>query len=333
MAFLGNRPAENYISYDVQHFTTSATTNYTLDHAVTNENELRLVINNVVQQPGSSYAYSASGTSLTLTSATSATDTMYCVYLGKARSTVTPASGSVTGDMLSKPLNYDSGTLYLDDTNNRVGIGTTSPSNSLHLSIGTENTGIRVDSTDSNTGIALADNGGSIVLQNTGTGDFRVLAGGDANTPGDNSSEKLRVRASGGITFNGDTSGDNALDDYEEGTWTPVAYAGLSSLSNTEATYTKIGRVVTLYAQLSSFSSKNTSQVQISGLPFTPATSGRYMQGTFESDAGKIGIIRSSSTTGRLILYRGDSAFNRVNYVGTDLGNGARFSLTYFTAT
>ena len=72
MPFLGNRPAENYISYDVQHFTTSATTNYTLDHAVANENELRLVINNVVQQPGSSYAYSASGTSLTLTSATSA---------------------------------------------------------------------------------------------------------------------------------------------------------------------------------------------------------------------------------------------------------------------
>jgi hypothetical protein len=99
--FLGNRPAENYISYDVQHFTTSATTNYTLDHAVANENELRLVINNVVQQPGSSYAYSASGTSLTLTSATSATDTMYCVYLGKARSTVTPASGSVTNAMLS----------------------------------------------------------------------------------------------------------------------------------------------------------------------------------------------------------------------------------------
>ena len=101
MPFLGNRPAENYISYDVQHFTTSATTSYTLDHAVANENELRLVINNVVQQPGSSYAYSASGTSLTLTSATSATDTMYCVYLGKATSTVNPPSGSVGSSQLA----------------------------------------------------------------------------------------------------------------------------------------------------------------------------------------------------------------------------------------
>ncbi|QGZ18299.1 hypothetical protein HTVC115P_gp64 [Pelagibacter phage HTVC115P] len=104
MAFLGNRPAENYISYDVQHFTTSATTSYTLDHAVANENELRLVINNVVQQPGGSYAYSASGTSLTLTSATSATDTMYCVYLGKATSTVNPPSGSVGSSQISADL-------------------------------------------------------------------------------------------------------------------------------------------------------------------------------------------------------------------------------------
>jgi|TARA_R100000479_G_scaffold56203_1_gene26647 hypothetical protein len=111
--FLGNRPAENYISYDVQHFTTSATTSYTLDHAVANENELRLVINNVVQQPGSSYAYSASGTSLTLTSATSATDTMYCVYLGKATSTVNPPSGSVTNASLN--LTYDTKTTASGD--------------------------------------------------------------------------------------------------------------------------------------------------------------------------------------------------------------------------
>jgi hypothetical protein len=133
MPFIGNQPALSYTSFAVQHFTTSATTSYTLDHSVANENEIRLVINNVVQQPGSSYAYTASGTTLTLSAATSATDTMYAVFLGKAVQTVTPASGSVTGDMLSKPFNYDSGTLYLDDTNNRVGIGTTSPSSELTL--------------------------------------------------------------------------------------------------------------------------------------------------------------------------------------------------------
>ena len=101
MPFIGNQPALSYTSFAVQHFTTSATTSYTLDHPVSNELDIRLVINNVVQQPGSSYAYTASGTTLTLSSATSATDTMYAVFLGKAVQTVTPASGSVTNAMLS----------------------------------------------------------------------------------------------------------------------------------------------------------------------------------------------------------------------------------------
>ena len=99
--YIGNEPALAYTSFAVQHFTTSATTSYTLDHSVTNENEIRLVINNVVQQPGSSYAYTASGTALTLSAATTSSDTMYCVFLGKAVQTVTPATGSVTNAMLA----------------------------------------------------------------------------------------------------------------------------------------------------------------------------------------------------------------------------------------
>ena len=108
MPFIGNQPALSYTSFAVQHFTTSATTSYTLDHSVANENEIRLVINNVVQQPGSSYAYTASGTTLTLSAATSATDTMYAVFLGKAVQTVTPASGSVTNAMLAGSIDLTS---------------------------------------------------------------------------------------------------------------------------------------------------------------------------------------------------------------------------------
>ena len=95
MPYVGNTPALNYTSFAVQHFTTSATTGYTLDHAVNNENDIRLVINNVVQQPGGSYAYTASGTTLTLSAATAGTDTMYCVFLGKAVQTVNPSQDSV----------------------------------------------------------------------------------------------------------------------------------------------------------------------------------------------------------------------------------------------
>jgi len=102
MPYIGNTPALDYISYAVQNFTvTAGTTVYTLDYSVANENDIRLVINNVIQRPGASYAYSATGTTLTLTSATLATDTMYAVFIGRAVQTVTPPANSITNTMLA----------------------------------------------------------------------------------------------------------------------------------------------------------------------------------------------------------------------------------------
>ena len=95
MAYIGPLPAETFTSFATQEFSTSATTSYTLDHPVTNENELALFINNVRQQPGSGKAYTASGTALTLSAATASTDTMYAVFLGRALQTVNPADASV----------------------------------------------------------------------------------------------------------------------------------------------------------------------------------------------------------------------------------------------
>ena len=95
MSYIGNTPAENYASFLTETFTVSATASYTLSHAVANENDIRLVINGVVQQPGSGKAYTASGTTLTLTSATVSGDSMYAVYLGRALQTVNPPAASV----------------------------------------------------------------------------------------------------------------------------------------------------------------------------------------------------------------------------------------------
>ena len=97
MAYLGNRPAESYASFERQVFTiVNSQTAYTLSHSVTNENDIRLVVNNVVQEPGSGKAYTASGTTLTLSAAlTNGTDEMYCVFLGRALQTVNPPNASV----------------------------------------------------------------------------------------------------------------------------------------------------------------------------------------------------------------------------------------------
>ena len=73
MPFIGNQPALSFKSFAKQDFSTSATTSYTLDNPVANANELALFINFVRQEPGS---YSASGTTLTLTEATSSSDDM-----------------------------------------------------------------------------------------------------------------------------------------------------------------------------------------------------------------------------------------------------------------
>ena len=113
MPFIGNQPAESYSAFQKQDFTTSATTSYTLDNPVANANELALFINFVRQEPTA--AYSASGTSLTLTSATSASDDMYCVYLGKAVQTVNPPNSSVGLSQLTATGTKDSTTFLRGD--------------------------------------------------------------------------------------------------------------------------------------------------------------------------------------------------------------------------
>ena len=98
MGYIGNTPADKFLTLAKQSFSTSATTSYTLDSAVSSTQDIALFINNVRQSPVD--AYSVSGTALTLTSATAGTDEMYCVYLGKTVGTVSPASDSVTTAMI-----------------------------------------------------------------------------------------------------------------------------------------------------------------------------------------------------------------------------------------
>jgi len=67
------------------------------------------------------------------------------------------------------------------------------------------------------------------------------------------SNERLRFIESGGISFNGDTAAANALDDYEEGTWTPtIRVEGQGSNAVTDEDYghyVKVGKVVHCWGQ------------------------------------------------------------------------------------
>jgi len=89
-----------------------------------------------------------------------------------------------------------------------------------------------------------------------------------------------QVRASAGILFGTDTAAANALDDYEEGTWTPSVAdvsAGTASTPSTASftssgTYTKIGRQVTINGTINIGDPLTnvtvTDRFSISGLPF-----------------------------------------------------------------
>jgi hypothetical protein len=113
MPYLGTVPTTTFQTLAKQDFTTSATTSYTLSQSVSSANDIALFINNVRQEP--TYAYSASGTALTLTAATTSSDDMYCVYLGKAVGTVNPASGSVGLGELSATGTKDATTFLRGD--------------------------------------------------------------------------------------------------------------------------------------------------------------------------------------------------------------------------
>jgi hypothetical protein len=110
---------------------------------------------------------------------------------------------------------------------------------------------------------------------------FSVTADGSASP-----TEALRITndryvrlasGSGGIQFNGDTAAANALDDYEEGTFTPTVYglttAGTGTYSAQTGNYTKIGNRVCFTLSLTWSAHTGTGNMQIAGLPFVPAAS------------------------------------------------------------
>ena len=86
-----------------------------------------------------------------------------------------------------------------------------------------------------------------------------------------------------GLTFGGATGAANALDYYEEGSWTPVFKLGTTTASGTfEGHYTRIGRVVTATCSLQ-LSSMNggSGENEVGGLPYTVGSlySGTTVQG------------------------------------------------------
>jgi len=103
---------------------------------------------------------------------------------------------------------------------------------------------------------------------------------------------------SGGV-YVGGTGSANYLDDYEEGTWTPVikgtTSAGTGTYTHQKGRYEKIGQVVHFQAYIVwSAHSGASGNMCVGGLPYTPNATGSYY------GAATIGYIRNVDWGGNI---------------------------------
>ena len=160
----------------------------------------------------------------------------------------------------------DTNNLIVDASGNRVGIGVAAPASKLEISAGGNSHGLlRLDETDA------SNLSGYLQFDSNGTNKANIQ---NANNAGIH----LCVGTGGTVTFTalGYTAA-NALDDYEEGTWTPAFQSTNASFSYASqgGTYTKVGRLIMASFRLALSGSPGgttSNSVVVSGLPFNSAS-------------------------------------------------------------
>jgi hypothetical protein len=135
-----------------------------------------------------------------------------------------------------------------------------------------------------------------------------------------------------GLTFNGDTAAANALDDYEEGTWTPAFVLGGGSVTYTTqtGTYTKIGRLVTIQMRIEvNVATTPSSTLEVTGLPFTVLFGSKgaiSIWATGMDAASKVWAGVATPLTNKIRIYTYDAG--SVSNPAVDLQNGCVMNIT-----
>ena len=173
------------------------------------------------------------------------------------------------------------------------------------------------------TGVTTSTGTGSTVLSAAPTFTGTVIAD-TLNLVGNVGIGGATASASGsGITFpavNVVSTSANTLDDYEEGTWTPVLTSGFTTTGTVTRTgvFTKIGRSVTISWLIQATSNVVASGAVMSGLPFANS---HYAVGLSTSINGNLTAM-SATVSGATMIFGGVS-ISPPNLIG---------SATYITA-
>ena len=154
----------------------------------------------------------------------------------------------------------------------KFGVGTNSPQSVTHFK-GTSS-GENILHLDNSAGSAHGDTNNNVRVVSGDNGYWAnlVVAGHQLEFKVQGGTSMLRVD-SDGVKFNGSTASANALDDYEEGTWTAQMLGTASNPSATvlatTASYKKIGSIVWAGATFVGVNTTGASgSVVISGMPF-----------------------------------------------------------------
>jgi len=226
------------------------------------------------------------------------------------------------------------------DSDTHFEIATTSNRAALEVGKNNANDGTLVTFRKQNATVGgIGTVGGDLYIASSDTGHEGLRLGNGAITPvnsagastdaasnlGGATSRFKDLYLSGGVVF-GSTGGlvtSKTLDDYEEGTWTPVAAgdssSGTASYSIQSGTYTKIGNMVYIMGRLGWSGHTGSGNLIVNGLPFSSNNQYAFLGFSFRDfltiTAGKTAyadVLPNAATVAFREIGTGTSASSRV---------------------
>ena len=313
-------------------------TTLTLSISPASENATFVTIDGVVQHKDT---YSVSGTTLTFSAAPPNGSAVECISFANTTVTTTKLIQDADEDTKIQveessdedKIRFDTGgteRAIIDSTG--LGVGTSSPATALHVNSsgsgdkakignGTRDGFIAVDSSGVSFGNE-ASQAGELIYLNQATGYVSTFTDG---------ATRIRVD-SDGLKFGSDTAAANALDDYEEGTWTPTVATGTVTVGHAE--YTKIGNVVHLVFQIGSFSDTTSGNaVLVQGLPFNISSSNRALcMGALATGVNMTITGGYSSSGTQISFYQTGTSFNQLKHSGLTTGSNSIYAYIIYRA-
>jgi hypothetical protein len=317
--------AERKKTFTITGATTSLTgLNYTVGKVHVFQNGVRLV-------DGTDYT-ATNGTTITLTVAAQSGDNVVVISQAdfQVSGAVSTSGDSMTGDLLVGKTSDDAGASIgvINRANGRVyaTVSGGEPAKLNRLSSDGDIIDFKKDGTTVGSIGTISGNlgivSGNVGLRFRNTEADIIPVEGDFTSRdaaidlGDPSYRFKDAYLSGGIYLGG-TGSANKLDDYEEGSWTPVISNNgfTNSASSLTATYTKVGNIVHFELSISFATSTTISAlVYITGFPFVSAGSGdsfsRQACGVYNSDdpttgeGQDVGFIRAGQASGQITFYK-----------------------------